>query len=173
MSAVNRWLRIVRHACTICGPSLFPECRNKTESNMSYAAGPSMRSFNTVVNRELLLDFFLDFSRFEYALKNSGYFVRHPDRPNGPPPEEPDWDSFAASVRDVFNASRSEELSEPVVFCWSRPYCEAAFLRVLLFRATRCCIFHRGIDCCARFVQHEGCTAQRMLGCCAKRAANI
>jgi len=32
---------------------------------------------------------------------------------------------------------------------------------------------HRGIDCCARFVQHEGCTAQRMLGCCAERAANI
>jgi hypothetical protein len=69
-----------------------------------------MKNIDTVVNRELLRDFFLTFSRFEYALKNSGFFVRHPDRPNGPPAAEADWDTFSVSLRTVFISSISDQL---------------------------------------------------------------
>ena len=65
-----------------------------------------------MINRELLLDFFLTFSRFEYALKNSGFFIKHPDRPKSPQPAEPDWDSFAVSLRTVFDSTKSVELKE-------------------------------------------------------------
>lgn len=64
------------------------------------------------MNRELLLDFFLTFSRFEYALKNSGLFVKHPPRANGPQPAEPDWDSLAVALRTVFDSTKSAELRE-------------------------------------------------------------
>ena len=69
-----------------------------------------MNSVDTIVNRELLLDFFLTFSRFEYALKNSGFFVKHSEQPDGPPPAEADWDTFAPSLRTVFDPSKSGEL---------------------------------------------------------------
>jgi len=69
------------------------------------------------VNRGLLLKFFLTFSRFEYALKNTDYCTRHPEvqRPNGlllMPRAEPDWDRFATSLRDLFDRNKSEELRE-------------------------------------------------------------
>jgi hypothetical protein len=62
------------------------------------------------VDRELLLRFFLEFSRFEYALKASGMFKRHRPRENRFPKAEPDWDSFAASLRDTFEPKATEEL---------------------------------------------------------------
>lgn len=58
----------------------------------------------TRVNRELLLDFFLRFSRFEYALKTSNYFQRCTQE------AKPDWDSFAVSLQGTFRADRNEEL---------------------------------------------------------------
>jgi len=71
-----------------------------------------MNSVDTIVNRELLLDFFLTFSRFECALKNSGFFVKHSEQPDGPPPAEADWDTFALSLRTVFDPSKSGELQD-------------------------------------------------------------
>jgi hypothetical protein len=82
---------------------------------------PDMRSIDTVVNRELLLDFFLTFSRFEYALKNSGCFVKHPERPERPPPAEADWDTFAVSVRNMFDSNKSEELREACRYLLESP----------------------------------------------------
>lgn len=68
---------------------------------------------NTRVSEQLLLEFFLNFSRFEHALKSSGYFQRiNPNRRRrlGSPDAKPDWDRFAASLRNVFQIDRSEEL---------------------------------------------------------------
>jgi hypothetical protein len=70
---------------------------------------------------ELLLNFFLTFSRFEYGLKNSGVFIRHPARPKGPLPAEPDWDTFAVSLRTVFDSTKSEELKEACRYLFESP----------------------------------------------------
>lgn len=66
-----------------------------------------MKNIDAVVNRELPLDFFLPFFRLECALKNSGFFIKHPDGPNGPPAAEADSDTFAVSLRTVFISSKS------------------------------------------------------------------
>ena len=50
----------------------------------------------TQIDADLLLDFFLVFSRVEYALKNGG-FVKGDERR-----VDPDWDGFAASIKDQF-----------------------------------------------------------------------
>src|SRR3989338_10049386 len=70
-----------------------------------------MPNLGTRVNRDLLSEFFLTFAKFEYALKNTGYFVGHPEDPL-PPPAEPDWKRFATSLRDLFDPSKNEELGE-------------------------------------------------------------
>jgi hypothetical protein len=64
----------------------------------------------TGANPRLLLDFFLTFARFEYALKKTGYFVHKPENIEHSPTAEPDWDRFTASLRDKFDASKNEEL---------------------------------------------------------------
>jgi hypothetical protein len=64
-----------------------------------------MLPYETRVDRELLLNFFLTFSRFEYALKASGLFKRtNPQRndPSRPPEAQPDCDTFAVSLRCAF-----------------------------------------------------------------------
>ena len=62
----------------------------------------------TTVSKELLLEFFLTFSRFEYALKATGYYKRRPVKPPDWPKAEPDWDRFAASLRKIFNSNANE-----------------------------------------------------------------
>ncbi len=71
-----------------------------------------MMPLETRVNRDLLLEFFLSFARFEYALKSTGFFVRRPEEPLRPPAAEPDWDRFAVSLRDRFDRRRSDDLME-------------------------------------------------------------
>jgi len=80
-----------------------------------------MQSVDTVVNSELLLEFFLVFSRFEYALKYCGYFVKQPERPERPPSAEADWDTFAASLRTVFDSTKSDELQEACRYLLESP----------------------------------------------------
>jgi hypothetical protein len=65
------------------------------------------------LDQQLLLDFFLTFSRFEYALKHSGLYQQ---RPGARIPYEatPDWDSFAVRLRGTFDPSRATELREAV-----------------------------------------------------------
>jgi len=57
------------------------------------------------IDRELLLDFFLTFSKFEYALKAGG-FAKRGRRSDG---AEPNWDSFALELRDSINSSKNLE----------------------------------------------------------------
>ena len=69
----------------------------------------------TRVNKDLLFEFFLTFSRFEYALKASDFFQRlNTERTKcfKPPNAQPDWDRFAVSLRDSFSADKTDELSE-------------------------------------------------------------
>jgi hypothetical protein len=69
----------------------------------------------TQVDKDLLFEFFLTFSRFEYALKESDFFKRlNTERTNcfKPPNAQPDWDRFAVSLRDSFSADKKDELRE-------------------------------------------------------------
>jgi hypothetical protein len=69
--------------------------------------------YETRANRELLLEFFLTFSRFEYALKAIGFFKK-PDpkkyKSAKPPSAEPDWRTFRISLRNRFQTNRTETL---------------------------------------------------------------
>ena len=78
-------------------------------------------SVKTAVDQELLLEFFLAFSRFEYALKASGLFKHHPPDPPRWPKAEPDWDRFAASLRDSFNASATDDLRQACDYMLDSP----------------------------------------------------
>ena len=78
----------------------------------------------TRVNRDLLLEFFLTFSRFEYALKASNFF-QHPDQktvdPRNPPDAKPDWDSFGVFLRGVFQSNRTDELQRACEYMIDSP----------------------------------------------------
>lgn len=65
---------------------------------------------NSGLDRELLLDFFLRFSRFEFALKAAGYAEGN-DRY-----VDPDWQRFAADIAPSFNQHRTSELEEACEF---------------------------------------------------------
>jgi len=69
----------------------------------------------TRVDKDLLFEFFITFSRFEYALKESDFFQwLNTERTNGfkPPNAQPDWDRFAVSLRDSFRADKMDKLCE-------------------------------------------------------------
>lgn len=87
-----------------------------------------MTPYETRVDRELLLEFFLTFSRFEYALKDSGLFKAPNNnaiksfKEKGILPEaEPDWNSFAISLQDVFRTDRTEALKQACEYIWDSP----------------------------------------------------
>ncbi len=75
----------------------------------------------TIVDRELLLDFFLLFSRFEYAIKASGYFKRHQPVPPRYPNAEPDWDRFAVSLRASFTPNATDEIRRACEYLFDSP----------------------------------------------------
>jgi hypothetical protein len=81
-------------------------------------------SEQTRVDRELLLNFFLTFSRFEYALKTNNYFKRPNTTTNNalkPPDAKPDWERFAVSLRDVFKKDKNAELHEACQYIIEAP----------------------------------------------------
>jgi hypothetical protein len=73
------------------------------------------------VDKDLLLEFFLAFSRFEYALKTTGLFKKHAPKPGRRAKAEPDWDSFAVSLRQSFNAHGSEQLQRACDYLLTSP----------------------------------------------------
>lgn len=83
-----------------------------------------MPAYETRADRDLLLEFFLTFSRFEYALKGSGLFKRtNPQRndPLRPPEAQPDWDTFAISLRCAFQSDRTETLRRACEYILDSP----------------------------------------------------
>ena len=67
------------------------------------------------VDRELLLEFFLTFSRAEFALKNSGFVT------GGEDSASPHWDRFATALRDQFKKDRTEELEAAAEYILHNP----------------------------------------------------
>jgi hypothetical protein len=116
------------------------------------------------VDKDLLLNFFLTFSAFEYALKSSGLFKRHKIVPPKFPNAEPDWDSFAVSLRGSFDSESSNQLREACEYlvdsppnhqvltsigiAWETPVCSCYETKIeFLLRMVRCVrnnLFHGG-----------------------------
>jgi hypothetical protein len=91
-----------------------------------------MSDYNTKANRELILAFFLTFSRFEYALKASGFFKKPNEKgydTQHPPMADPDWDSFAVSLRTCFSTDRSEQLALACEYLLGSPPNKQVILR--------------------------------------------
>ena len=61
------------------------------------------------INRELLLDFFLTFSRFEFALKLAGLYRRQSGQ-HVAYEAKPDWNRLTTMLRGTFDANRTSEL---------------------------------------------------------------
>jgi hypothetical protein len=64
--------------------------------------------------RELIQEFFMLFSKFEYALKMSGFH-------NGNGNAKADWESFSSSIDDVFLENPSQETSEGIAYFNKKP----------------------------------------------------
>jgi len=69
----------------------------------------------TVINRDLVLGFFLKFSRFEFALKLAGYARGNITR------VEPDWIRFAATIKGIFNKNHNPRLAQACEYFLSNP----------------------------------------------------
>ena len=74
------------------------------------------------VNQNVLLEFFLTFARFEFALKNAGFFQRPRNiDPADPPDARPDWDCFAASIRQFLAQDKTPEFVEAYEYLLNHP----------------------------------------------------
>jgi hypothetical protein len=63
----------------------------------------------------LIFDFFIVFSRFEFALKRSNYFRGTEDK------VEPDWDKFCVAVQERFNKTSSPEFQRACEYYTTYP----------------------------------------------------
>jgi hypothetical protein len=68
------------------------------------------------VNEKLLLKFFLTFSKFEYALKESGFYRR--SRYDN---AEPYWNNFIESIEALFDKDFNDELKDACDFILINP----------------------------------------------------
>ena len=66
-------------------------------------------------SRSLVIDFFIVFSRFEYALKATGFTNGNEDGVSA------NWDTFAASIRGSFQADKTPELRTAVGYLHNSP----------------------------------------------------
>ena len=64
---------------------------------------------------DLIIEYFIVFSRFEYALKQTGFH-------NGSETHlEPDWDKFCNTFKEKFQPQKSETLTEAVNYYHDKP----------------------------------------------------
>lgn len=82
-----------------------------------------MNTDNLRINRALLLEFFLMFSRFEFALKNSGFVQsrRSRGRNETAPAAEPNWEGFADSIRNQFTRVHTTNLDQACEYILLNP----------------------------------------------------
>lgn len=69
----------------------------------------------------MLLDFFLTFSKFEFALKATGKFKRHSSDENEIYRAEPDWESFSEDLSDHFDVNASPHLTQAYEYLNDNP----------------------------------------------------
>ena len=62
-----------------------------------------------------MFNFFISFAKFEFALKTSGFAI------GGLNQVKPDWDSYANSIKDIFNKNKSQKLFEAVDYFLLNP----------------------------------------------------
>jgi hypothetical protein len=67
------------------------------------------------IPQPLACEFFAVFSRFEFALKETGYFYVHRGRAS------PDWRTFAATIAETLNVTLGSDLSEAIDFLNREP----------------------------------------------------
>lgn len=76
------------------------------------------------INTKLVTDFFLVFSRFEYALKRAEFVfeskARH-DNPDDSGRANPDWRRFSESIESFYDPHDSPQLAEAIDYLLSRP----------------------------------------------------
>ena len=66
----------------------------------------------TISGKDLIFEFFVTFSRFEYALKSNSFFTVN---------ATPDWDKFVNSIKEKFDRTISEEINNAVEFLIQNP----------------------------------------------------
>ena len=77
-----------------------------------------IEQLNETINiegRTLMLDFFIIFSRFECALKTSGFSAGDADKVSA------NWDTFVTSIRPTFNKDKNVELLQAVNYLIQHP----------------------------------------------------
>lgn len=57
------------------------------------------------IDKELVVAFFFEFSRFEYALKRAGFLNKNRND------AQPDWDCFAKAIAQQWSSIRGEALT--------------------------------------------------------------
>ena len=67
--------------------------------------------------RQLSCDFFYNFSRFEYAIKASGYFRQNSQSSDA----WPDWNRFEQSLPNVFQTVQNEKLRKACQYLLDNP----------------------------------------------------
>jgi hypothetical protein len=83
----------------------------KKEQNLQY------RHLNKIHPSEadLVFDFFVVFSRFEFVLKRSGFLKGNEDK------AEPDWDKFCNKVSEKFDKTASSEFQQACEYYTTQP----------------------------------------------------
>ncbi len=69
-------------------------------------AGISIIAYSFPFDREAVLDFFLEFSRFEYALKRAEFLRK------GTEEAQPDWDRFAQTLSGKLRRDRNDAFAK-------------------------------------------------------------
>lgn len=70
---------------------------------------------NRRINKDLVFNFFIAFSRFEYALKRAGYL--RSDKSG----VHPDWEKFVSELKTKFKPSTAKELERAVKYLKDNP----------------------------------------------------
>jgi hypothetical protein len=93
----------------------LPTCRttNLQRTNMKPETEKLLTDLH--IDKEVLVDFFVNFSRFEYALKRANIVKRNEHH------AEADWKGFGDTIERQFNPNLSEELRGSVQYLREHP----------------------------------------------------
>jgi len=92
------------------------EERSPREGCGDIMSTPFLNQINHQVNfhRRLVYKFFIDFSLFEYALKQAGFLLPVPEA-------KADWDTFAQSIDAGFDPNANREIRSAVQYLLNHP----------------------------------------------------